>query len=438
MFANTSTAILINNVLKNTSQTVSSQTVSSDSDNSSETETEIEVVRPNDVTPFDVTVVTDYNKLVTEFGCIPLSQDLFDRFEKVTGTMIPACYKKFIISHRDLDVILDAIERHEQVYLYTGRGPSSERMHLGHLVPFRFCQFLQTALNVPVVIQLTDDEKFIFKDNLTMEMISKMVEENIRDIIACGFDPEKTFIFTNSKFIGQMYPMILKIQKIVKLKQVVATFGFPIDGENTSIGKVAFPAVQAAPAFAETFEGIFEKANGQAFNLKKVYCLVPCAIDQDPYFRMCRGIAAKLKHHKPAVIHTRFLPSLDGVETKMSASNPSSCIYLGDSEKQVRKKIGKGFSGGQEFLEDHKRLGGNPEKDVAYSLLEFFASAGDPDFLSQTFSAFKSGSLSCGEMKRLAGDTIAQVVSDFKKKRSEITLDCVRQFTCTVDRKINF
>ena len=54
-------------------------------------------------------------------------------------------------------------------------------MHLGHLLPFQFCKFLQdafNAFNVPLVIQITDDEKFIFK-NLTLEKIREMTERNI-------------------------------------------------------------------------------------------------------------------------------------------------------------------------------------------------------------------------------------------------------------------
>ena len=37
---------------------------------------------------------------------------------------------------RDLETILDTYEQKKPFYLYTGRGPSSEAMHLGHLVPF--------------------------------------------------------------------------------------------------------------------------------------------------------------------------------------------------------------------------------------------------------------------------------------------------------------
>ena len=39
-------------------------------------------------------------------------------------------------------------------------------------------------------------------------------------------------------------------------------------------------------------------------------CLIPCAIDQDPYFRMTRDVAPRLGHHKPALIESRFFPAL--------------------------------------------------------------------------------------------------------------------------------
>jgi len=43
-------------------------------------------------------------------------------------------------------------------------------------------------------------------------------------------------------------------------------------------------------------------------------CFVPQAIDQDPYFRLCRRVAEDLKWPKPACIHSKFLPALQGWE----------------------------------------------------------------------------------------------------------------------------
>ena len=49
----------------------------------------------------------------------------------------------------DLDWLLDAYERGQKFYLYTGRDPSSEALHLGHLVPFMFTQYLQVRARLP-------------------------------------------------------------------------------------------------------------------------------------------------------------------------------------------------------------------------------------------------------------------------------------------------
>ncbi len=48
---------------------------------------------------------------------------------------------------------------------------------------------------------MTDDEKFLWKD-LTVEEANRLAIENSKDIIACGFDLDKTFIFSDFDYIG--------------------------------------------------------------------------------------------------------------------------------------------------------------------------------------------------------------------------------------------
>lgn len=45
-------------------------------------------------------------------------------------------------------------------------------MHLGHLMPFIFTKYLQDAFNVPVVIQITDDEKYFHKGEADIDVLS--------------------------------------------------------------------------------------------------------------------------------------------------------------------------------------------------------------------------------------------------------------------------
>lgn len=57
--------------------------------------------------------------------------------------------------YSDFEKILDRYEQKKPFYLYTGRGPSSGSMHMGHRIPFMFTAWLQDVFDCPLVIQLT-------------------------------------------------------------------------------------------------------------------------------------------------------------------------------------------------------------------------------------------------------------------------------------------
>ena len=268
-----------------------------ETENVNGSETEVE----QNVTPWKVESGEkgiDYKRLIVEFGTEEITPQLIERMEKLTGKKCHHWIRRgLFFSHRSLNDILDAVEKGEPFYLYTGRGPSSEALHLGHMVPFHFTKWLQDVFDVPLVIQMTDDEKFLFKD-LTLEECHRLARENAKDIIAVGFDPKKTFIFSDLDYIHYLYPNVLKIQKLVTCNSSAKIFGF---NSSDNIGKYAFPAVQAAPSFSSCFPMIFGKSSD-------FHCLIPCAIDQDPFFRMTRDVAPKLNFKKPAVIHSKFFP----------------------------------------------------------------------------------------------------------------------------------
>lgn len=70
---------------------------------------------------------------------------------------------------------------------------------------------MQDAFDVPLVIQVTDDEKYLYRPEIELDKSIKMGMSNIKDIIAFGFDPEKTFIFSDVDYIKQLYPNVLKV-----------------------------------------------------------------------------------------------------------------------------------------------------------------------------------------------------------------------------------
>lgn len=85
----------------------------------------------------------DYDKLIDKFGCQRLENSLIDRVQKLTNRSPHVFLRRGVFfAHRDFNEILDAYEKGEKFYLYTGRGPSSEALHLGHLVPFMFTKYV--------------------------------------------------------------------------------------------------------------------------------------------------------------------------------------------------------------------------------------------------------------------------------------------------------
>jgi len=383
-----------------------------------------EAVEEDEVNPWDVKATSDkgidYDKLIVKFGSSAVDKGLLERLERVTGKPPHHFLRRGIFfSHRDLGFILDKVEKGEKFFLYTGRGPSSDSMHLGHLIPFLFTKWLQETFNVPLVIQMTDDEKFLWKD-LKQDEAMRLARQNVKDIIALGFDIEKTFIFADFTFMGQcpaFYQNVVKIQKCVTYNQVKGIFGFD---DSSPIGKISFPAIQAAPSFSSSFPFIFG-------DKKTVPCLIPCAIDQDPYFRMTRDVAPRLGYLKPALLHSSFFPAMQGAQTKMSASDTTSSIYLTDTPKQIKTKINKyAFSGGKDTIEEHREKGGDTEVDISYQYLSFFLD--DDEKLARLGSEYRSGKLLSGELKAELINVLTPMVTEHQARRKEVTEEIVTKF----------
>ena len=92
-------------------------------------------------------------------------------------------------------------------------------------------RYLQDAFNVPLIIMLTDDEKFLHSPKLSLEQCRKFALDNALDIIAIGFDIKKTFIFADTQFIPSddgpaFFNNILEIGKKTTNNQIKGTFGF--------------------------------------------------------------------------------------------------------------------------------------------------------------------------------------------------------------------
>src|SRR5919202_3723492 len=361
------------------------------------------------VTPWEVEGDINYGKLIEKFGTQPITSELLQKVKSMTGEIHPLLKLGYFFSHRDFDWILDMKSMDESFYLYTGRGPSG-MVHMGHLLPWIFTKYLQDKFGSKLLFQLTDDEKFLYGQDRTMDEIKRYTYENILDIIAIGFSPKKTKIIVNTKHIQHLYPIAIEVAKRITFSTSRAVFGF---SNSTNIGMIGFPPIQAAPCFLPSIiEG------------EPVPVLIPAAIDQDPYWRMTRDVAERLGYYKPAQIHSKFLPGL-GISGKMSSSKPETALFTTDDPEIVEKKVSSAFTGGQATVALQRKLGGNPAGcPVFWYLRYFFDTERQSD---ERLLKCRSGNLLCGECKSDLALQSKSFIGEFKKHR-ESAKDVIKEF----------
>ena len=350
------------------------------------------------VNPWEVTGNVDYERLIKEFGTSHLPENIKKKLSKAH----PILRRGIYFSHRDFDKWIESAEKGKRVSILTGRGPS-EKMHLGHLVPFLAAKSLQEQFNCDVFIPISDDEKFFVKENLTYEQALEFSRDNIIDLIALGFKPGKTFIFEDFVYT-YIYKYAASVAKRINYSTAKAAFG--LKPEN-NIGWSFYPAMQAEHIlFPQFIKG-------------KHHTLVQIGIDQDPFMRLTRDVAdySEFKFEKPSALHAKFIPSLSGV-AKMSSSG-DSVIFLTDNAKEVERKIKKyAFSGGKDTLEEHRKHGGNPDVDVSFQYLKIFFEPDDKK-LAKIEEDYKSGKLLSGELKQLTIDKINAFLKEHQSKREK-------------------
>jgi len=354
------------------------------------------------VNPYEVSGNVDYDKLINEFGVKKLTDNDLKRIEKITGESSHYLRRGIFFANRDMKLLLDEYEKGKKFFLYTGIGPSGP-IHLGHVLGvWKFAKWLQDKFDVELWFQFTDDEKFLYK-NVSYEEIQEWTKENMLDVIALGLNPKKTHFLIDTKHAGIMYPEAIKVAKKITFSTIKASFGFT---DSNNIGSIFYTAMQTVPAFLPN-----------VLNNKKEMCLIPLGIDQDVHFRISRDVIEKLGHRKPAIIHAKFMPPLTGSEGKMSSSTSGHAILMTDSPKEVSKKINKyAFSGGRDTLEEHRKLGGNPDIDVSYQWLRYLEE--DDEKLKKIHDDYKSGKLLSGELKKILIDKINEFLSEHQKRRA--------------------
>ena len=350
------------------------------------------------VTPWDVEGDIDYEKLIKQFGIKPIEQ-LPDVF---TDNVL--FRRKVIFAHRDIQNILEAMKNKKKFVMMTGLMPTG-CFHIGHMLLGLQMKFYQD-LGAKLYIAVADIEAYNARGQSLEDSRKIAIEQYIKNYIALRIKPENCEIYFQSerskdaKRANAYYRLQNQLAKHATFNEFKAVYG------EISPGKMVSALLQGADMIhpqLDEFEG-------------RCPVVVPVGIDQDPHLRLARDMGRKInkKFDKLSSTYHKFMPGLSG--GKMSASDPNSFIALTDTPNQVKKKINKSeFSGGQTTVEEHRKLGGNPDIDVSFQYLSMFFEE-DDEKVKQIYDDYKSGKLLSGELKAILIERVTKFLEEHQKK----------------------
>ena len=84
----------------------------------------------------------------------------------------------------------------------------------------------------------------------------------------------------------------------------------------------------------------------------------------------------------------------------------------------MEKKFKRSFSGGQSTIEEHRRLGGNPDIDVAFQYLRFFFEEDDAA-LEEIRRGYVAGDILSGELKTMTIEKAAAWLTELGEMREQ-------------------
>jgi len=351
------------------------------------------------INPWEVKGEIDYHKLVKEFGLKEINNSKLDHL----------FFKRNIIyAHRDLDRILERIKQKKPFAMMTGLMPSG-KFHLGHMMVAQQMIFWQ-KMGAKIYITVADVESYNARGQSIKESRKIAEEEYIKNYIALGLKPKNCEIYfqsersQNAKISNTYYRLQNLLARHITYNEFKGIYG------EVSPGKLMSSLLQASDMLHPML-------------LDNVPVIVPVGIDQDPHLRLARDVSKRIKEYKfhtLASTYHKFMPGLGG--GKMSSSDPNSYIALTDTPEEAERKIKKyAFSGGQVTLEEHRKLGGNPDVDVSFQYLKLFFEENDKK-LETINKNYKSGKLLTGELKQILIEKIKKFLKEHNIKRNKVNI----------------
>lgn len=343
--------------------------------------------------PWGTQTVKDYKAVMKEFGI----QDFKPLLSRIQG---PNRYMRrgIIFGHRDFDRYLNSMVAGEKCAMLTGFMPTGQ-MHFGSKMVADEIVWFQQLGAEPFVL-IADIESYAVRE-ISLEQGKRNGIDMLLSLIALGLKPDNAHVYFQSNYKTPYYRLQNMVSRRVTFNELKAMYG-----DEVTTSKIMSALMQVSdilhPELAEF--GAFKNV------------VVPVGVDQDVHIRLTRDIAdrSELGLKRPSSIYHSFMEGLDG--GKMSKSRPDSVISLTDTEKEALRKLRSALDGGRDTAEEMKRLGGQPEECMVFSMLQYHLVEDDKE-LKGWAQECRSGSMLCGDCKMKACKLLAEFLADHQKKR---------------------
>lgn len=314
--------------------------------------------------------------------------------------------------------------------ILTGDRPTG-RLHIGHYVGSlrRRVELQNSGLYDKTFIMIADAQALTDNADNPSKVRDNIIQVAL-DYISAGLDPAKSTLFIQSQIselteLTFFYMNLVTVQRLRRnptVKQEILMRGYTEEASDnktgTPVGFFCYPISQAADitAFKAT--------------------TVPVGDDQEPMIEQTREIVRKFNSTYGAVLvepeallpsndACRRLPGTDG-KAKMSKSL-GNCIYLSDSEKEVKKKVNSMYT---DPLHLNISDPGHIEGNTVFTYLDAFCRpehfpAFWPEYasLDELKEHYTRGGLGDGMVKKFLNSILQEELSPIRARRAELEKD---------------
>lgn len=255
-----------------------------------------------------------------------------------------------MVSPAEVEALLAQAAAGKRPHAYIGFEPSGTA-HVGWMVCANMILALRDA-GFEVTILLADwHAKINDKLGGDLEAIRRCgayMEDVFAALGATGVRFRYASEFAKDDAYWALVVQVAKGTTLARMRRAMTIMGRKEEDSDADVSKFLYPAMQVA----DIFHMHIDLAYG--------------GLDQRHAHMLARDVAPKLGRKPPAAIHTPLVPSLkgqgrmdatDGIEVKMSKSDPDSGIFLHDAPAVVEKKLKQAHC-------PAKEIAGNPVWDL--------------------------------------------------------------------------